>query len=99
MLMEEILKERGEADANGCMNWLRAKNQHGYGRVYYEGRVSSAHRAIWKHFNGSIPDGMCVLHKCDNTSCCNEKHLFLGTQLDNMRDMVSNGRHVMCRIV
>lgn len=94
MLMQDILKQRREPDANGCMNWLRAKGKDGYGHIYYEGKHCRAHRVIWQHFNGSIPTGLFVCHTCDNPLCCNEKHLFLGTPLDNSRDMVEKGRQI-----
>jgi hypothetical protein len=51
-----------------------------------------AHRAMWAHVNGPVPDGQFVLHKCDNPKCCNPSHLFLGTQSDNAKDMWSKKR-------
>jgi hypothetical protein len=50
------------------------------------------HRRAWTEANGPIPDGMFVLHHCDNRACSNVEHLFLGTQTDNMRDMLAKGR-------
>lgn len=52
-----------------------------------------AHRAEWEKINGPIPAGMQVLHKCDNRWCVNTNHLFLGTQSDNLRDMIAKDRH------
>jgi hypothetical protein len=54
--------------------------------------MMKAHRASYEAFKGPIPDGMHVLHQCDVTECVNPDHLFLGTQLDNVRDMMTKGR-------
>lgn len=56
-------------------------------------RPTPAHRAAYLLCVGNIPDGMFVCHSCDNPRCCNPKHLFLGTQQDNVDDCVAKGRH------
>lgn len=58
------------------------KSQYGY----------IGHRRVWKLVNGPIPDKMCICHKCDNKGCINPEHLWIGTQQDNMDDMVTKGR-------
>jgi len=64
----------------------------GYGRILVEGKRIGAHRLAWEIENGPIPDGMCICHHCDNPSCCNPAHLFLGTHTDNAHDRDKKGR-------
>lgn len=75
---------------NGCIVWTRALFGGGYGKlkttVRGESRVFAAHRAAWMLDRGDIPTGMFVCHSCDNRSCVNIAHLFLGSQRVNMRD-------------
>ena len=54
--------------------------------------MGRAHRVAWVLYRGKIPRGKKVLHRCDNPPCCNPEHLFLGTQADNVADMVTKGR-------
>lgn len=75
-----------------CWYWTGARKTNGYGNVCFRGKWFQAHRVMWVIHNGAIPDGIMVLHRCDNRACCNPKHLFLGTHTDNMRDMVAKGR-------
>lgn len=79
-------------DKQGCWNWTGCKNAHGYGRVGLQGKVILAHRVSYELHYGLVGNN-CVLHRCDNTSCVNPEHLFLGTQADNMKDMSRKGRH------
>lgn len=76
---------------SGCQLWL-GDARSGYGRLKVGGRMRSAHRLAWQLSNGDIPAGMNVLHKCDVPACINPDHLFLGTQIDNIVDMVAKGR-------
>lgn len=75
-----------------CWNWSAAKNDVGYGQMYWLGVTTYAHRISWTLHKGQIPKGLFVLHRCDNPACCNPDHLFLGTQQDNISDCKSKGR-------
>ncbi len=75
-----------------CWLWDGAIGSDGYGRVRRSGRTYSAHRYAYRLFKGPIPEGLCVLHRCDEPRCINPTHLFLGTKLDNSRDMQRKGR-------
>lgn len=83
-----------------CWPWMaKSKNAFGYGSFRKRwtpetgrGKMTGAHRISYELKVGKIPKGMEVLHKCDNPACCNPKHLFVGTQRDNVVDCVNKGR-------
>jgi hypothetical protein len=74
-----------------CWMWIGARSTD-YGQLYVDGKVIYAHRLSYILHCDEIPDGMKVLHRCDNRWCVNPAHLFLGTQQDNMNDKVSKNR-------
>ena len=76
----------------GCWNWTKRKVGIGYPHVHTRSGSARGHRVVWELWNGSIPDGMLVCHKCDNPGCCNPDHLFIGTHFDNMKDKENKGR-------
>lgn len=76
---------------NGC------KNACGYGEKTYKGKKWLAHRLAYKLAYGDFDLRLCVLHKCDNPSCVNPEHLWLGTQVDNIADMDKKGRRKVIR--
>lgn len=78
--------------ATGCLEWRGAKNPRGYGKIMRGGKTIAAHRHAYELSKGEIPHGKHVLHRCDNPSCVNPEHLFLGTQADNVLDMHAKGR-------
>ena len=76
----------------GCWLWERATTHNGYGQISIGGKIMIAHRYSWELHGGHIPDGLCVLHKCDVRCCVNPDHLWLGTQKDNSQDALKKGR-------
>lgn len=75
-----------------CWIWIAVVHRLGYGQFRLRGDMIQAHRASWEIHYGPIPDGLWVLHKCDNPPCVNPAHLFLGTRQDNVDDKVNKGR-------
>ena len=86
---EVILKEMD----NGCVECIsHSKDNCGYTRIFANGKQERLFRYLYKQKYGEIPKGMVIRHKCDNSSCCNIKHLEIGTQLDNVKDMIIRNR-------
>ena len=81
---------------NECWEWKKIGSflaNRGYGIVYFNPfRSQKAHRVSWFISNGEIPQGLHVLHRCDNRKCVNPTHLFLGTNIDNVKDRNQKGR-------
>jgi len=75
-----------------CWEWTGYKDKNGYGQIGINNKIYYTHRIVYELINGSIPSNLSILHHCDNPSCCNPNHLFLGTRADNIKDMVSKGR-------
>jgi hypothetical protein len=80
-------------DPVGCWWWTGSIMSSGYGHFKMAGGMVGSHRASWQLAFGPIPEGLFVLHHCDNQRCVNPEHLFLGTHADNVRDCVAKGRH------
>jgi hypothetical protein len=77
---------------DACWIWIGSCTSRGYGQICINGKMFSAHRVSWMVHFGKIPDGLHVLHHCDNKKCVNPDHLFLGTNDDNIRDKINKGR-------
>ena len=90
-LITRFLEKTARAPS-GCLEWTACLSTKGYGKIAANRKSELASRVAWELANGPIPLGMCVLHRCDNTLCCEADHLFLGSKADNYNDMVSKGR-------
>lgn len=78
--------------SNECWEWQGFK-KHGYGKFEMDGKIHQAHRIAYLLQDNHIPKGLFVCHHCDNRSCMNPEHLFLGTRQDNIDDCVNKNRH------
>lgn len=87
----------GRKQTNGCILWAGTMNSDGYGVISNNGENVRAHRLSYELCVGPIPDGLHVLHHCDNRPCINPVHLFAGSDLDNMLDMARKGRSMKGR--
>lgn len=92
------MRERFEAKfyvTPGCWIWTKGRYHDGYGQfaVSAHERSVRAHRVSYELYVGPIPEDLHVLHRCDVRACVNPEHLFLGTRVDNMQDMIQKGRH------
>ena len=89
---ERFFKQTYKDPISGCWLWIGAICGTGYGGIKVNGRLTRAHRFSYELHYGSIPDGLCVLHKCDVRHCVNPDHLFTGTITDNNRDCTNKKR-------
>lgn len=93
----ERFNSKWEKRPSGCWEWtaggvIAVGHRLPYGRFWVDGKLRMAHRVSWELFRGAIPDGLFVLHHCDNAPCVNPGHLFLGDAKANTEDMISKGR-------
>lgn len=90
---DERLRHHGwTVTESDCWEWAGHRTGRGYGRIGVSGRLMYSHRLAYEAWVGPIPDGMHVLHRCDNPPCINPAHLFLGTDAENVRDRDGKGR-------
>ena len=93
----ESFMSRYTIDHGGCWIWTGCRAGNGYGALKVNQRQYGAHQYAYLLFRGPLSDGAMVCHHCDNPLCVNPQHLFLGTALDNVRDMFSKGRQPIRR--
>lgn len=89
---KERFFEKINIKENGCWEWTKSRHHGRYGIFRFNNKVVTTHRMSWIIHFGEIPTGACVCHKCDNVICVNPEHLFIGSQLDNIRDRTKKGR-------
>lgn len=85
--------EKWFQQTNGCWDWQGGLDKDGYGAFSYAGKTYKAHRMALELQGIKIPKGHYVCHHCDNPSCVNPDHLYVGTPADNVRDMMQRNRH------
>ena len=91
--LKKTLDNRSVIDKNtGCKIWYGTRNLKGYGNFMLGGSKILVHRLVWILYKGDIPPDHDVCHTCDNPSCINIDHLFVGTRKDNMHDASIKGR-------
>ena len=93
-LEERFWEKVDKKSDDECWGWLGCLDREGYGEIYCKAIPHfKAHKISWLiYFGKSIPNGICVLHKCDNPKCVNPNHLYLGTQKDNAKDREERDR-------
>lgn len=93
LTVEESFDQQHAVDpVTGCHVWQRARGKEGYGQLWVGGTSRRAHRYAYERVHGPVSEEFQVCHRCDNPSCVNVAHLFVGTGSDNMRDAHRKGR-------
>ena len=82
-----------QGDPEACWPWIGAKDRWGYGSIRLGAKALRPHREAYQFTYGMFADDLAVLHRCDDPSCCNPAHLWLGTIAANNADMGAKGRH------
>ena len=90
--LQSRIKSTSVKVESGCWNWILGKNKRGYGYTYVRGIAIGAHRISFAAFRSGNAHELLTCHHCDNPACVNPHHMFLGTDKENMQDMVKKGR-------
>ena len=90
--LHHTLVDRVVVAESGCMEWTACRIKDGYGMMRVGPKMKLAHRVSYELSIAAIPDGLLVLHRCDNPPCINPDHLFIGTDQDNSNDKLNKGR-------
>lgn len=88
----KVLSWSGRIVDGHCWIWEGSKSTKGYGRMWWMGKLHAAHRMAYEAWHGPIPEGLHVLHSCDNPSCVNPEHLWVGTNQQNVEDKCFKNR-------
>lgn len=92
-IAERFWEKVDRAEGDACWEWQAGRFSNGYGQfMRVKHQMALAHRMAYELTNGPIPEGLLVLHRCDNRPCVRPDHLWLGTHSENMRDMHAKGR-------
>lgn len=91
--LREKIRDASRPDLSGCWLWEYGVQKNGYGHLYWNGRTYRVHRLPYLAFVGPIPRGLYVCHHCDVRNCVCPTHLWLGTHLDNVKDMYQKHRN------
>ena len=90
--LERLLKNSKKNKINDCIEWKGSKNKEGYGSIMINHKLTKTHRLSYQLQIGEIPSGLLICHSCDNPSCINIQHLWVGTDKQNTADKYLKGR-------